>query len=428
MAQIKRFLSTILVLAGVLPLQGQITWTQCQMSARENYPLIKQYDLVKQSTNYSVANAAKAWLPQVSFAAQAGYQNDVASFPKEMMTLYQQIGVDMKGLNKDQYRLALEINQTLWDGGQYKAQQEMAKADGEFSRQSLEVEIHALRERVNNLYFGILILLEQLNQNTLLQELLKSNLLTVDARIDNGIATMSDRQSIQVELLAASQQRIQIESADAAYRKMLSVMTGIVIVETDTLEKPVVQTIPAANNRPELHLFDAQRQQFDAQKRALNSSIMPRLGLFAQGFYGNPGLNLFRDMTTNQWTWNYLAGIRFQWNFGNLYMQRNNLQKLAVARKRVDNQRDVFLFNHNLKMIQQQDAINKMTRIMADDDEIISLRTSIRRISEARFANGTLTVSELLRDIHAESQAKQARALHEIEWIKNIYDLLDTMN
>jgi hypothetical protein len=155
---------------------------------------------------------------------------------------------------------------------------------------------------------------------------------------------------------------------------------------------------------------------------------MPRLGLFAQGFYGNPGLNLFKDMTESRWTWNYLAGIRFQWNFGTLYTRKGSLQKLSIARKQIDNQREVFLFNHDLKVIQQQDAIAKMNRVMADDDEIISLRTSIREAAEAKLANGTITVSDLLRDITAESQAMQSKALHEIEWIKTVYDLAYTMN
>ncbi|MDR1103425.1 MAG: TolC family protein [Tannerella sp.] len=425
-----RFILTILVLAGVAPLHGQITWTQCRTAARGNYPLIRQYRLVERSTEYSVANAARAWLPQVSFSAQAGYQSDVASFPDGMTALYAQMGIDMKGLNRDQYRLSLEVNQTLWDGGQRRAQQEVAKAGGEFSRQNLEVEMYALNERVNSLYFGILMLGEQLTQNALLQELLQSNLRTVDACIDHGVATASDRQAVQVELLTAAQQRVQIESTAAAYRRMLSVMTGIPVGEADALEVPAVrpQSASAVGNRPELHLFEAQRQQFEAQKRALDASVRPRLGLFAQGFYGNPGLNLFRDMTENRWTWNYLAGIRFQWNFGSLYTRGGNLQKLSIAQQQVDSRREVFLFNQNLKMIQQQDAVDRMDRIMADDAEIIALRTSIRRASEARFAHGTMTVNDLLRDIHAESQARRARALHEIEWIKNICDLMDTVN
>ncbi|MDR3261056.1 MAG: TolC family protein [Tannerella sp.] len=418
-------LITAVVFTCTAPVRGQILWAQCQAMARDNYPLIKQYGLVEQTTGYSVANAAKAWLPQVSLSAQATYQSDVASFPDEMAALYRQIGIDMKGLNKDQYKLALEVNQTLWDGGQHKAQKEIAHAEGESSRQSLEVEMYALRERVNDLYFGILMLHEQLLQNMLLQELLQNNLQTVSAYIANGVALPSDLQVIKAELLTTSQQRIQIESAAEAYRKMLSVMIGKPIGETETFEKPAVQTVPATHNRPELQLFAAQSQQFEAQKQAVYASAMPRLGLFAQGFYGNPGLNLFKDMTEDRWTWNYLAGIRFQWNFGSLYTQKGNLQKLSIAQMRTDNRREIFLFNQNLKTLQQHNAIAKMSRIMAEDAEIISLRISIRKASEAKLANGTITVSELLRDIIAESQAMQSRTLHEIEWLKNIYDFLE---
>ena len=192
---------------------GQLTLEECQVMARNNYPAIKQYGLIEQITDYSIANATKAYLPQVTFVAQATYQSDVASFPDQMTAMYEQIGIHMKGLNKDQYRVTLEVNQTIWDGGVSKASQDMAKAEGDLSRQSLEVELYTLRDRINNLYFGILILSEQLMQNTLFQELLESNLKTVNACVQNGIALPSDVNVIKVELLSAAQQRTQIESA-----------------------------------------------------------------------------------------------------------------------------------------------------------------------------------------------------------------------
>jgi outer membrane protein TolC len=206
-------------------------------------------------------------------------------------------------------------------------------------------------------------------------------------------------------------------------------MIGKPVGNAETLVKPALQSIPAGiNNRPELRFFNTQTAQFEAQKQALNSSVLPRIGLFAQGFYGNPGLNLFKDMTENRWTWNYIAGVRFQWNIGNYYTLKGNLQKLSLAQQRVESQRETFLFNTDLVAIQQRTAIEKMNKVMADDAEIIKLRTSIRETSEAKYANGTITVSELLRDIIAESQSQQSKALHEIEWLKNIYDLTNNLN
>ena len=413
----------------VFAMYGQITLEQCQALARENYPAIRHFGLIEESTDYSIANASKSYLPQFSLWAQATYQNDVASFPMQMTAMFEQIGTRMTGLNKDQYRLALEVNQTIWDGGASKTQKDIAKAEGDFSKQNIEVELYTLKERINNLYFGIMILSEQLTQNTLFQELLESSLKTVTAHINNGTAMQSDLNAIKVELLSAGQQRILIESAKEAYCNMLSVMIGKPIGNSEIFAKPAPPSIPTwINNRPELQLLHIQSTQFEAQKRAIEASIMPRIGLFAQGFYGNPGLNLFKDMTENKWTWNYIAGIRFQWNFSNYYTRKGNLQKLSIAQRRVEIQRETFLYNTDLATLQQRNAIEKMNRIMSDDSEIIKLRTSIRQTSEAKYANGTIMVSELLRDIIAENQSMQAKAMHEIEWLKNIYELANNLN
>ena len=425
---------TVIVFVCCLSTQAQIiTLDDCQALARDNYPLINQYGLIEQTAVYSIANATKAYLPQASFSAQASYQSDVAAFPDQMLQMYEQIGLNMKGLNKDQYRTALEVNQTVWDGGLTRARVELIKAERNVSVQSVETESYAVRERVNRLFFAILILNEQLRQNKILQDLLQSNYRTVDACIRNGIATPGDLHAIKAELLTVSQQSYQIASVTTAYRNMLSQMIGRTIGDSATFMKPIVTSniellINQSNNRPEWRLFEAQSSQFEMQKRSVIASTMPRLGLFAQGFYGNPGLNLFKDMTEGKWTWNYIAGIRLQWNFGNFYTKKGDLQKLTLARQLVDNRQEVFRFNNSLQQIQQYHAIDNMRKMMTDDDEIIRLRTAIRLSSEAKYANGTITVNDLLKDITTENQASLAKALHELDWLMNIYELKFTLN
>jgi outer membrane protein TolC len=428
----------------------RFTLEACQAFARENYPFVKQYGLIRQSTEYSVANVVKAYLPQVALSAQASYQSDVAAFPQEMTNLYEQIGIDFKGLNKDQYKVALEVNQMIWDGGFTRAQKEVSSAEGNVSAQSVETEIYTLRERINQLYFGILVLDAQLQQNVLFQTLLQSNCKTVEACVNNGIAMQSDLHAVEAELLSVAQLRVRIESAADAYRQMLSIMIGKKIDDSAWLEKPDAVGMEDAytqfknesimlsdsgsalsderNHRPELALFDAQSAQFEAQKRAVKATTMPRFGLFAQGFYGNPGLNLFKDMTEDKWTWNYIAGIRMQWNFGSLYTKKGTLRKLSVAQRQIDNRRETFLFNNRLQQVQQRHAINQMRRVMRDDEEIIRLRTSVRQASEAKYANGTSTINDLLRDITAENQASLNKSLNELEWLQRIYEWKNTIN
>jgi outer membrane protein TolC len=410
---------------------AQITLEECRQLACENYPLIKQYGLIALSTDFTVANIAKTYLPQVSFGAQARYQSDVPAFSEQITQAFSQMGIDMKSMHKDQYKVALDVSQIVWDGGLTKAQKEISRAEGDVSIQSVETEMYKIRERVNQLYFGILMLREQTAQNALLRELLQSNYENVASLVKNGVALDSDLSMIKAEQLAASQQLTQIESMITACCQMLSAMTGKQIAEDETFIKPNIETfnVPTnENDRPELRLFDAQSLQFEARKKAITASTLPRVGLFAQGYYGYPGLNMFEDMMNDKWSWNYIAGINLQWNFDSFYTKKGHLRKLQIAQQQVNTQRDVFLFNSNLQQLQQTNDIRKMNRLMADDEKIIQLRTEIRQSSEAKYANGTLTIHELLRDIIAENQSSLTKAIHEIEYLKSIYELKNTIN
>lgn len=151
---------------------------------------------------------------------------------------------------------------------------------------------------------------------------------------------------------------------------------------------------------------------------------MPHFGLFVQGAYGNPGLNMLKDKFAPY----YIAGVRLSWNFGSLYTLKNDRRVIENSRRQLDSNRDVFLFNTRLQMTQQDHAIRSMEKQMQDDDEIIRLRSNIRKAAEAKVANGTLTVTEMLREITNESLSKQTKALHEIQLLMNIYQLKYTTN
>ncbi len=425
----KRLILVLCFVSCGLAAKAQYTLEQCQTMAYENYPLIKRYNLLELSTEYSVSNAAKAYLPQVSFSAQATYQNEVPELPEFMSSLP---GVAVEGLNKDQYKVAVEVNQVIWDGGLTNARKNVLEAEGDVSVQSLETEMYALRNRVNQLYLGILMFEEQLKQNTLLQELLQSNYERAKAYVENGVAMSSDLNLIKAEQLSISQQRVKIENASNSYRQMLAIMTGVETIQSAMFERPVPEVVPqdmsTINGRPELKLFEAQERLFENQKKVIKSSLMPNIGLFAQGFYGNPGFDFFQAMSNNEWSWNYMAGVRLQWNIGSFYTKKGNMQKLTISQQQVDNQRELFLFNSTLQQTKQQNEVKQMLKIMADDDEIIKLRTVVRQASEAKFANGTITAAELLHDITAENKAILMKSLHELEWLKNIYDLKNTTN
>ena len=336
------------------------------------------------------------------------------------------MGFNLQGINKDQYRAALDLHQTLWDGGASRAAKRSAEAEGAVHKASTAVSLYAIRGRINALFFGALLSEAQARQNQMRQELLQSTLDRVRAWVANGIAMASDADAVEAELLASQQQRARIDATYNSYIAMLSIFTGRPV--GSLTEPPECSIDTLGNNRPELGYFDRLEAQYAAQSHTVRIATRPQIGANIQGFYGNPGLNLFKDMTQNRWTWNYLAGIQIQWRLGAYYTQRNKLQTLDVARQRVALQRETFLFNNRLQVTDNRQAIDRLHREMVNDRRIIALRESVRSAYESKLQNGIIMVNDLLREITAESEARMNEAIHRIELLKNIYDLKFTVN
>ena len=411
----KRMIFSFSFLLYVAGAYAQITLEECQRKTQDNYPLVHQYGLVEKTKEYNLENAAKGYLPQFALSAKASYQSDVTEIPVKLP------GVDLKGLSKDQYQVMLELQQKIWDGGGIRMQKKQTIAEAEVEKEKLNVDMYALNNRVNDLYFGILLLDEQIKQNTLLQDELERNYRQMCIR------DRPDLDAVKVEQLNTKQKRVDLVSSRAAYLKMLSLLVGEALSPETVLEKPVPQsTVSAVSEirRPELALFDAQGAGLQVQEKALNVRHLPQFGLFVQGAYGNPGL----DMLKNEFSPYYMAGVRLSWNFGSLYTLKNDRRVIEKKRQQLDNNRDVFLFNTRLEMTQQDQAIHSLEKQMRDDDEIIRLRTNIRKAAEAKVANGTLTVTEMLRELTNESLARQSKAMHEIQRLMGIYQLKYTIN
>jgi outer membrane protein TolC len=267
---------------------------------------------------------------------------------------------------------------------------------------------------------------EQLEQNRLLQEDLERNYQRISGYAANGMANQADLDAVRVEQLKAIQQRTHAEATRKAYMEMLGVMTDLPLNQSTQLVKPDVEelSLTAEVKRPELQLFEAQENLFDVQRLKIKSAYMPKLNLFVQGGYGNPGLN----MLENKFSTYYLGGVRLSWNFGALYTQKNDVRKLGLNKQDVSAQRETFLYNLAMETRQENTAIGKLKQLMTYDNEIITLRENVRKSAEAKVANGTLTVIELMREINAENLARQEKAAHEIELLLSLSNLKTTMN
>lgn len=409
------------VLAVLFPAVRAQSLEECRQAAEHNYPIIRQYDLIARTTELTVRNIQKAWFPQISVTAQGSYQNKVTAWPENLQGLFAQMGLQLQGLSRDQYKVGIDVRQTLFDGGTIGSRREIARGEGAVQAAQTEVDLYKIGQRVHEMYFALLLLDEQLRLNADANALLRSNEQQLAAMLKSGTASAGDFENVKAERLSAEQQQTELLSQRQTLQRLLSLFCGIPV---DSIRRPAVPNLPSGENkRPELRLFDCRLQLTDAQEKALDAQLLPQLGLFAQGYYGNPGLNLFEDMMKRRWSWNGIAGLKLTWNLSALYTHRNEKSKLRVQRELIENARQQFLFNNRLDETQQSENVRRFRAIAQRDGEIIALRTAVRKAAESKLAHGIIDVNGLLREINKENAAKTQQAIHEIDMLKAMYDL-----
>lgn len=402
------------------------TLEECQQAAEKNYPLIKQYGLIAKTTQLTVKHIQKGWLPQVTASAQATYQSAVTAWPESMQSIYQQMGLNMKGLRKDQYKIGIDLQQTIYDGGAISSQRNIAQQEGKVQEAQTETNLYQVRRRVNEMYFSLLLLNEQIQLNEDVKTLLLSSEKKLSAMVKGGTAATSDLDNVRAERLSVEQQNENLKQQKQMLQRMLSVFCGL---EVNNTQKPApVQIASSVNNRPEMRLYNSQLELTEAKEKALDIQLRPKLGLFAQGFYGYPGLNMFEDMMNRKWSLNGIVGIKLSWNVSAFYTHKNDKARLSAQREMIENAREVFLFNNKLEEIQQNENINRYQTMMKSDDEIIVLRTNVRKAAESKLTHGIIDVISLLREINNENAAKTQQSIHEIDMLKEMYNLKYTNN
>lgn len=395
---------------GVSAQDSSLTLEKAYALATSNYPIIKQRELIKSTANLNVQNLASGYLPQFNISGQATYQSDVTKVDVKVP------GFSIEPPAKDQYKIVAEASQLLYDGGAIKSQKELQNLNANVENQKVEVELYKLRERINQIYLGILYLDQQVAQVKLIKDDVNTGIKRVEAQVNNGVAFKSNLNLLKAELLKAEQREIELHATRVGFVQTLGLFLNQQLPETLTLQKPALTQFAIDNNisRPELKLYNDQAALLGQQNKLISSKILPRTSLFVQGGYGRPALNLLK----NEFEFFYIGGVRLNWNLGGLYTTKKEKQIVELNQKMIDVQKETFLLNTNTQLTQQRSEIDKLNKLIVTDDQIIDLRIQVKNAARAQLENGVITATDYVREVNAEDQARQALITHQIQLLQ----------
>ncbi|MBK8493734.1 MAG: TolC family protein [Chitinophagaceae bacterium] len=354
------------------------------------------------------------WLPQVDLNAQATYQSEVTSFPVKLP------GVTVDELSKDQYKGTLEIVQPIYDGGLISGQKKLQQIITGIESQKVEVDLYQLRSKVNSYFFTALLMEENTALMNIVREDLNNNIKKVSAQVANGIATNSQVDVLQAELLKASQKIIEFNAVKKGAVQMLEILTGTAIAENTSFIRPsgaadVAETISV---RPELKLFDFQKQQFQQQSKLISARTNPKFSLFTNGGYGRPGLNQLK----NEFQWFYMGGVKLSIPIMSHFTKQKEKNLVKIQEQIVDIQKENFLNSNRQLLVQQKTEVEKYRQLVATDAEIVLLRTKIKENASFKLENGIITSTDYITELNAENQSMLNQKLHEIQWLQAQYN------
>jgi outer membrane protein TolC len=375
-----------------------------------NYPVTKQSKLVEQTANITIANLNKGYLPQVTLSGQATYQSDVTKVP---ITLP---GFNIESPSKDQYKLLADVNQVIYDGGIIKQQKAEQQLNANVEEQKVQVELYKLKDRVNQVYLGVLYIDEQLRQVDLIKQDLQLGIKRVEAQVNNGVSFRSNLNILKAELLKTDQHVIELKASRKGLIGTLALFLGQPLSENVVLQKPSVASfaLDAQVSRPELKLYQNQSSLISQQNNLIKSKNLPKASLFVQGGYGRPGLNFL----TNDFDFYYTGGVRFSWSLGSLYTKKKEKELVEVNKRIVDIQKETFLLNTNTQLRQQQSEVEKLQQLIATDDAIIDLREQVKEAAKSQLENGVITANDYVKEINEEDQARQTRITHQLQLLQ----------
>jgi outer membrane protein TolC len=390
-----------------------LTIFECYEHAVENYPVARQKEYFEDSYGNKIRNIKSSWYPSIALGGQGSYQSDVTEISVP--------GMDLPSQPHDQYKVFVELNQSIYDGGTSKAQKRIESSNFEIELQQVEVELSSLKRRITGIYFSVLLLDKQQQLLGLMLDEMNEKLDVIESGIKNGILLPSDKSILQAEILKIKQKILDASLSRSSMLKSLGELTGLPLNQFTHLELPGDNFIyEGKSSRPEYRMFELKKINMDISSKLMETGRRPRIFAFSQAGYGKPGLNMLND----EFDTYYLIGLGFKWNFLDWGDTKRKEKILGSQKDIIDTRVEVFEKNLNIQLENEMANIRKYENFAELDSIMVKLRVEIKESSFSQLQNGVITSTDFLNELNAEMQARIQMETHIILLQQSLFNYL----
>jgi outer membrane protein TolC len=409
-----KFIAVIIMIFMSTMLWSQsdsIDLESCRTLAIERYPLKGDLDKNLETSELKIQNIKSIYYPSLQLTGQYTHLADVPH------VIFESSFFSLPIVGKDQYKVAIDARQIIYDGGLTKRRKELENVSLQTDNQDIEVKLYQLNDQVNELYFMILMFQEQNKLLGLTRTNLQEQLKTVESGVRNGVLMPGDADILKAEILKLEQQITELNAGKSSGIEMLSELMDTSLTTNISLISPVinVSSSDSAINRPEYKLLELQSEKINKMDHLNKAYRFPYLGLFGQFGYGYPGMNMIEDKANII----YSFGVNLSWTIWDWGKVKRESRMNRIMSDKISTQKALFDKSLNMSVIQETDKIKQLEQSIKSDDEIIALRERITGAKSSQLKNGVITSSEYIVELNAEMQAKINKELHVIQLLKS---------
>lgn len=393
---------------GLLYSQNSVNLIDLYKAVDSNNPLAKISSGIDSIYQLKRKNLEANYLPKFDFNATTTWQSDVTSLNINLPIP----GFTAPSADKDQYKLAFDVSQLIWDGGSTKAKSELEDLNKILEKNKVEVEIFSVKDRITNLYFSLLMLKVTENQLILMSNDLDKRIKELESSVRAGFVLSSALDGLKAEKLKILQNLDAVPAQRESLLSSLESLTGIVLHDNDHFNVPNPDSLKELSClRPEFEGFKYQQNVLNASSNLITRKRFPVFAGFASAGYGKPGLN----MLSNSWNTYYMFGAKISWNIWDWNTVKKEKQQLSVQENIVDYRKQAYLLGYNSQISGIQAEIQKLNNQLRKDEEIVQLLHQVTERSASSLKNGSITSSVYLADFNSESRAQLELELRKIK-------------